>query len=141
MADHDRERVVELVGDAGEQRAERAHLLVLVQDLALPLELGLDPLGLGQVDDRGDHGVPALEGDQLGGEGAPELGAVGAAQVDLVAVEEALASDQLDQARPIGRIGVDRRGRAGEQLGQRRPQQLRAGRAREDHPAGCRDRR
>ena len=94
VPDHHRERVVELVGDAGEQRAERAHLLVLMEDLALPLELGLDALGLGQVDDRGHHRLAALEGDQLGGEAPPELGAVGPAQADLDAVEIALPPDQ-----------------------------------------------
>ena len=35
----DRERVVELVRDAGEERAERGQLLALVQRFALPREL------------------------------------------------------------------------------------------------------
>ena len=47
VGDHDGQRVVQLVSDAGQQRAERRHLLALMQGLALSrqLRLGLMPLG------------------------------------------------------------------------------------------------
>ena len=132
VADHHRERVVELVGDAGEQRAERAHLLVLVQDLALPGEFGLDPLALGQVDQRGDHGVLALEGDQPRGERCPEFGPVGAAQADLDPVQAALAPQPLHDFGAVVGIGVEAQRRAGEQLVKRHAKKLGAGRAGEN---------
>ena len=137
MADHDRERIVELVGDAGEQRAERAHLLVLMQDLALPGELGLDPLALGQIDHRGDHGVLAFEGDQPRGERRPELGAVGAAQADLQRRRGCPRAEPgpSSLARSRG-IGVEPERGAGAQLVERHAQEPRARRAGEDDLAG-----
>ena len=41
IADDHRERIVQLVRDAGQQRAQCRQLLALVQGLALPLDLGL----------------------------------------------------------------------------------------------------
>ena len=64
-ADHDRERVVQLVRDAGQQGAQGGHLLALVQCLALPRQLGLrlSPAGnVAQV--GGEH--PALVEPDLG---------------------------------------------------------------------------
>ena len=136
MPDDHRERVVELVRHARQQRAERAQLLVLTENLPLPLELRLDPLGLGQIDHRRDHRILAFERDQARGEGPPELGAVGPPQAHLEAVEPALAPDPLDDRRPLADVGVDPVRGAGEHLGQRDAEQLGKGRAREDHVGG-----
>ena len=55
LRDHHGQRVVELVRDAGEQRAHRRHLLVLVQLLALAVDLLLGPPALAQVADRAEE--------------------------------------------------------------------------------------
>ena len=77
-AHDDRQRVVELVGDAGEQAPHGGELLALAQGLALALDLPLGVVALGDVGDR--RGVE----DRAAGRGAPqhhlhrELAAVGA---------------------------------------------------------------
>ena len=53
--DDDRQRIVELVRDAGQQRAERGELLALVQRFALPRQLLRRALLLGDVAGDGQH--------------------------------------------------------------------------------------
>ena len=58
LGDDHGERIVELVRDAGEQRAHRRHLLVLVQLLALAVDLVLGLPPLAQVADRAEEDAP-----------------------------------------------------------------------------------
>ena len=58
LGDDDGERVVELVRNACEQRTHRRHLLILVQLLALAVDLVLSLPSLAQVADRAQEDAP-----------------------------------------------------------------------------------
>jgi hypothetical protein len=87
--DH-REGVVELVGHAGEQRAERGELLALVERLALARDLGLGDLQRGEVEQAGHRAGSPLVLDDAGGHDRREWRAVGPAHLDLDVVDPAL---------------------------------------------------
>ena len=83
-------RVVELVGDPGQQLAQRRQLLVLVQRLALPLQFLLHLHAVGEVVGvRHDH-LLAAEVDQPRGDRAPAGAAIAALELGLEFVDEAV---------------------------------------------------
>src|SRR5262249_9131515 len=55
LAGNNRKRVVQLMRDTGEERAEHRHLLASVEGVTLMLEFLLRPLALGDVADRSDQ--------------------------------------------------------------------------------------
>ena len=97
IADDDRERVVELVRHAGEQRPERRQLLALVQRLARARHLRLGGAQRGQVDRARHDRRLALEQDRPRGQRRRHLGAVGAPQHQL----------EVGHLAPGGDLGVD----------------------------------
>ena len=104
IADHDRERVVELVRDAGQEGAQGRQLLALVQGLALALDLGLGGVPLGEVDDRGDEGRLALILDQPRGGGGREGGAVQPTQDLLQALDDPVRIHGREEVLRVRRI-------------------------------------
>ena len=59
--EHDRERIVQFMRHAGQERAERRQLLALVHRRALPVGFGLGPFPVADVEDEaGDVGESAL---------------------------------------------------------------------------------
>ena len=130
--DHDRERIVELVGDARQQRAEGADLVGLMQRLALPGDLLLGPLHLGDVDEDhqreallaaaerhargGDHDVAAIQRVQ------PPLGLLHALAAQhpgqtLLRAGAIGLGDELDVVPPDQRLRPGRAERSGSRPG------------------------
>ena len=101
VADHDRERVVELVRDAGQQRAERSQLLRLVQRVPLALDLGLGRPLRPEVDDAVHDRLDAAELHDARAHQRREDGPVLAAQLDLAAVDAALPQQALVVGCPL----------------------------------------
>ena len=104
-AHHDRQRVVQLVGHAGQQAAHRAELLALAQRLALALDLLGGGAALGQVGQR--RGEVRLGADR----GAPQhhldrdLAAVGARRGHLDAAADHVrvaAGEHAPERRLVG---------------------------------------
>ena len=108
IADHHRQRVVELVRDAGEQRPERGQLLALVQRLARARRLGLGGAQRGQVDRGGHDRRLALEQDLPRGQRHRDLAAVGAAQRHLVVGHLAPGGELGVEPVALGRVGIER---------------------------------
>ena len=100
IAEHHRQRIVELVGDVREQRAERVQFLALMQRLALAHDFGLGLLLLGQIDHAEYRGVLALVLDRPRGDRRRKHAAVGPTHGDLVVF------DHLPGAQRVGDLGA-----------------------------------
>ena len=105
------ERVVQLVGDAGDGLAEHRHLLGLQELLVEVARLFLELPALADVaEQRVDlQRVGRRPGLRLAGDLDPQGGAVGAAEPQEVVGDGAVAAQPLEQRRP--RRGIDETGR------------------------------
>ena len=101
VADDDRQRIVELVRHAGEQFAERRHLLVLEQHLALVLELFLHRQLLGEVDRRRYRDLLALVVGEPAVGGGGKFLALRVDQVELVFIDVAVGEQVGDVVRAV----------------------------------------
>ena len=93
LADHDRQRVVQLMADPGQQGPQRVQLLGLVERLALALHLG--HVGAGQDE-------AALRGRVAGDQQAP---AVGHVDLDFAPLRRPAAADADQRVQPLGVAG------------------------------------
>lgn len=106
LPDDHRQGVVELVGDTREQGAERADLLALMQGLALPGDLGLRALLVGQVGEAGDDRRLTFILHQPRGQRCREHGAIGAPQHQLMAIQPALLPHEAEYLVAIARLDI-----------------------------------
>ena len=111
QAEDDRQRIVQFVGHARQQAAQRRHLFILVQGLALPLQFPLHLDTVREVVSVRDDDLLALEVDQPRGNRAPAWLAILALELGLELVDQPFPQQPLDILPAIHRIDVDIRPR------------------------------